>query len=108
MTNAPDVITRYLKAADDKDAHALAAAFTPDGTVVDEGHTYRGRDEIIGWREALAGQFEYTTEVLTSEPTSTDEYRVTVRVVGNFPGGTADLGYDFTLRDGLISALSIG
>jgi ketosteroid isomerase-like protein len=108
MTNAPDAITRYLKSADERDAQALAACFTDDGSVVDEGKTYRGRAEIIGWRENLASQFEYTTEVLSSEPASEETYRVTVRVVGNFPGGTADLGYDFELRDGLISALSIG
>jgi hypothetical protein len=108
MTTTPDPIVRYLKAADDKDAHSLAECFTADGTVVDEGTTYRGRAEIIGWREALAGQFEYTTEVLTSEPVDADAYRVTVRAEGNFPGGVAELGYDFRLRDGLIAALTIG
>jgi ketosteroid isomerase-like protein len=108
MSNPPDVITRYLKAADDKDAEALAACFTEDGTVVDEDVTYRGRAEITGWRENLASQWEYTTEVRTSEPISAAEYRVTVRIDGNFPGGTADLGYDFRLRDDLIAALSIG
>jgi ketosteroid isomerase-like protein len=108
MSNPPDVITRYLTAADNKDAEGLAACFTEDGTVVDEDVTYQGRAEITGWRENLASQWEYTTEVRTSEPVGTDGYRVTVRIVGNFPGGTADLGYDFRLRDGLIAGLNIG
>jgi SnoaL-like domain len=108
MTTTPEAIVRYLKAADDKDARALASCFTTDGTVVDEGRTYRGHDEIVAWRENLASQFEYTTEVLSSDPVGEDGYRVTVRVEGNFPGGVADLGYDFRLRDGLIAALTIG
>lgn len=107
MTTTPEVIVRYLKAADDKDAHALAECFTSDGAVVDEGRTYRGHDEIVAWRVNLASQFTYTTEVLSSAPVGDDGYRVTVRAEGDFPGGVADLGYDFRLQDGLIAALTI-
>jgi len=57
--SAPAVIARYLAAAPAGDFVALADCFTVDGTVTDEGHTYRGRPEIIGWRESLASQFTY-------------------------------------------------
>ncbi len=103
----PEIVTRYLAAADAQDAKALAACFAPDGTALDEGVTYTGRDEIIGWREKLAGSWTYTTTVTGSAPVSDDEYRVSVHLVGDFPGGEADLNYSFTLRDGLITALRI-
>lgn len=106
--SAPAVITRYLAAAPAGDFAAVADCFTVDGTVTDEGKTYRGRPEIIGWRESLASQFTYTATVTSSEPRNDSEYRIMAHLVGDFPGGVADLTYRFTLRDGLIADLSIG
>jgi ketosteroid isomerase-like protein len=103
----PDVITRYLRAADEKDAQALAACFTADGTVVDEGVIYTGHDDIVGWREGALSKWTYTTAVLRTESVSDHEHLVFVHIEGDFPGGTADLTYRFTLRAGLISALRI-
>jgi uncharacterized protein (TIGR02246 family) len=108
MTNTPAVISRYLQAADAQDPAALAACFTDDGTVVDEGHTYTGRAEIISWREQTASQWIYTTTITGSEPVSPSQFRVTAHLEGNFPGGVADLAFDFTLKDDLIATLSIG
>jgi ketosteroid isomerase-like protein len=104
----PEVIARYLRAAEAKDAKALAACFTADGTVLDEGATYTGPDEIIGWREGALSKWTYTTAVLRTEPVSDHEHLVFVHIEGDFPGGVADLTYRFILNDGLISALSIG
>jgi ketosteroid isomerase-like protein len=104
---APEVVTRYLHAADTKDAKGCAECFTDNGTVLDEGVTYRGREEIQGWRETTLGKWTYTTEVTGSEPVTGDEYRVTVHVAGDFPGGQADLTYHFTLRNDLIADLRI-
>jgi SnoaL-like domain len=104
---APTIITRYLHAADARDSRGLAACFTEDGTVLDEGTTYTGRKEITGWRDDLLGKYTFTTTVTGSEPTGIDEYRVTVHVVGDFPGGEANLTYRFTLRGQLIADLRI-
>jgi hypothetical protein len=106
--SAPAVITRYLAAAPAGDFVALADCFTVDGTVTDEGHTYHGRAEIIGWRESLASQFTYTATITSSEPITDSEYRVMAHLVGDFPGGVADLTYRFILKDGLIADLTIG
>lgn len=86
---APAIVTRYLGAADAGDIPALAECFTADGTVLDEGRTYRGHAEIVGWREALAGKWTYTSTVTGSDPISADEYLVSVHVAGDFPGGDA-------------------
>jgi SnoaL-like domain len=103
----PDVVTRYLRAADAKDPQACADCFTKTGTVLDEGVTYRGRDDIKSWRETTLGKWTYTTEVTGSIPITPDEHQVTVHVAGDFPGGQADLTYSFTLQDDLIAALKI-
>ncbi len=104
---APVVVTRYLNAANIGDFQSLAECFTPSGSVVDEGETYRGHAAIIGWREALAGKWIYTIAVTGSEPISADEYRVNVRAEGNFPGGVAELVYRFRLHDDLIEELVV-
>ena len=106
--STPAVIARYLAAASAKEFVALADCFTPDGTVIDEGRLYSGRADIIGWRESLASQWTFTTTVTASEPISDNEYRVQAHVVGDFPGGVADLTYQFVLADGLIASLTIG
>lgn len=105
---APTIVTRYLAAADARDSATLADCFATDGTVVDEGRTYVGRQAIKGWRDALAGQFTYTTRVTGSEPAGADTHLVRAHIEGDFPGGVADLTYTFTVADGLIAALQIG
>jgi ketosteroid isomerase-like protein len=107
-TTAPEIIRRYLAAADAQDSAALADCFTADGTVVDEGRTYVGRDAIRGWRDLVAGTYTYTTEITGSESSGEDSHQVRAHVEGDFPGGQADLTYSFALRDGLIAALQIG
>jgi SnoaL-like domain len=106
--DAPPVITRYIESAADRDLDLLVECFAADAVVADDGHTYRGRAEIRGWRESLAAGPAYTVDVLGAEPTGEDgHYLVTTQVAGDFPGSPVDLRYLFTLNDGLISDLSI-
>ena len=67
MSATPDVIARYLEAADRQDFEALAACFTEDGTAVDEGETYVGREAIRRWRESVVSKYTYTTTVTATE-----------------------------------------
>jgi hypothetical protein len=106
--SAPTVVTRYLAAASAGDFAELADCFTANGAVTDEGHTYRGRAEIIGWRESVASQWTFTSTVTSAELVSEHEYSVAVHVVGDFPGGVVDLTYRFVLQDDLIADLTIG
>jgi hypothetical protein len=103
----PSVVTRYFAAADARDFTELADCFVSDGFVVDEGTTYRGHDEIIGWRQDVAAKWTFTTTVTGSESVSPTEFRVHARVEGDFPGGVAELTYRFVLRDDAITELSI-
>ena len=105
--DTPDAVLRYLAAADAGDWPALADCFTDDGVVRDEGETHVGRAQIIAWREKVAAAFVWTTTLLGTEATGEDEFTVSMRIDGNFPGGTADLRQRFQLRDGLIAVLDI-
>lgn len=93
----PDVITRYFEAGAPRDTDAAVALFTEDAVVVDEGETWRGTGEICAWREGPVSQYRYPTEVLDTQRTGEDEYLQTGRLDGNFPGGTAELTWRFTL-----------
>jgi uncharacterized protein (TIGR02246 family) len=103
----PDVINNYFEADARRDTDAIVAMFTDDGVVIDEGKTWRGRTEIRVWREGTAARYQYTTEVIDTESTAEDAYLVSGRLEGNFPGGTADVNWRFTLDGDRIGELHI-
>jgi ketosteroid isomerase-like protein len=103
----PAVVTRYFEADARRDIEAILSLFTDDAVVVDEGQTRRGSAEIRAWQVGPASKYTYTTEVTGFDVTGEDRYRATGRLEGNFPGGTADLKFDFTISGELISRLEI-
>jgi hypothetical protein len=103
----PDVISRYFDVAAERDTEAILALFADDATVVDEGNTRHGKDEIRAWRNGAATAYSYTTELFFTESVGEERYLIRGRLTGNFPGGTADLKWDFTIADGLIKQLVI-
>ncbi|ASW56196.1 nuclear transport factor 2 family protein [Plantactinospora sp. KBS50] len=107
VTDLPDVITRYLVAHRAQDVEAAVASHTQDAAVTDEGRTHHGRDAIRSWLTRAAGEYTYTTR-LTGAARVDDEHFVAIqRLEGNFPGGTVDLNFRFTLRDDRIAELVI-
>ncbi|NLU76457.1 nuclear transport factor 2 family protein [Streptomyces sp. HNM0575] len=106
-TVVPDVIPRYFEADARRDADAVVALFTDDAAIVDEDRTWRGAGEIREWREGTASQYSYTTQVLGTEAVGDGTFLVTGRIEGDFPGGTADLKWRFTVAGGAISRLEI-
>jgi ketosteroid isomerase-like protein len=101
------VITRYFEADARRDIDAIVALFTDEAVVVDEGQTYHGTAEIRGWQESAASKYQYTTQVSGTERIGEQSYLVTGRLTGNFPGGTAELQWRFTVQGDLISRLEI-
>jgi ketosteroid isomerase-like protein len=102
-----DVVRRYFELDADRDIDAIVALFAADATVVDEGETRHGTMEIRAWQTGPASRYRYTTEVLGTVAVEPDRYVVTGRLTGNFPGGTAELKWDFTLAGGRIGRLVI-
>jgi ketosteroid isomerase-like protein len=102
-----EIITRYFVADATQDTDALVALFADDAVVVDEAQTRRGTSEIRAWRAYVSTAYQYTAEVRGVEPAGDGAYNARVHLEGDFPGGTVDLTYRFTLDDGRISRLEI-
>ena len=105
--STPAVITRYFAAQAARDFDTLVTLFADDAIVIDEGKTRRGTKEIRAWRENVASVYEYTTELVGVEAAGEGKYVARVRLEGNFPGGTVDLRYHFTVDGEQIRRLEI-
>lgn len=106
-TDLPEVITAFLTAQVAHDAETAVPLFLPDGVVTDEGHDLRGHDKIRDWVANAASEFTYTTELTGASRLDEARYDAIHHLDGDFPGGVVDLHFRFTLRDGLIQALTI-
>lgn len=101
----PPPIAAYF-AADRADAAAVAACFTDDAIVTDEGKTHRGRAAIAAWKSSTSTQYSYTSTPIAIADAD-GRTVVTCHLVGNFPGGEIDLRHIFAIADGKIAALEI-
>lgn len=103
----PTTVRDFLAASTVHDADAAAVLLTDDVVVVDQGETFRGRDAVHAFVRDAGAEFEYTTEQTAVHRVDDEHWVVTLRLVGTFPGGVADLDYRFTLRAGLVAGLVV-
>jgi hypothetical protein len=75
--------------------------------VVDQGQTFRGTDEVLGFLRNAGAEFTYTTELVGAQRIDEARYVATNRLEGDFPGGLADLDYRFAMDGDLIAELVI-
>lgn len=104
----PGVVQTYLDAHARGDVPTAAECFAPAAVVVDDGSTYRGREEIRGWLSRSSTQYTYTVTPTAAVRRGREQWNVTRRLEGDFPGGVAVLDYGFTLDGARITALVIG
>ncbi len=104
----PAVIRSYLAAHTAGDAETAIQAFTSTAVVVDDGKTFRGTDEVLGFLRHAGAEFTYTTELIGAQHVDDEHWVAVNRLEGDFPGGVAELSYRFTLADDLITDLVIG
>ena len=102
-----DVVSRYFEADARRDIEAILALFLDDAVVIDEGGEWRGTGEIREWRLGPVSKYEYTTALARIDKVDDTRYRVSGRIDGNFPGGAAELEWDFSIAGGRISRLKI-
>ena len=103
----PEVVRRYQDAHDRHDDDVALATFTPDATVADDGQKYIGHAAIRGWLARTAREFTYTRSLLDVSTLGLDNWVVTNRLDGDFPGNVVDLRYQFRVSGDLISELVI-
>ena len=85
----------------------LVAAFSPEATVLDEGHTYSGRTAIGAWWAETKARYRTTLRLLQVSHAG-DATAVRALATGDFPGSPATLTFLFWLQDNQIKALEIG
>jgi SnoaL-like domain len=103
----PEPLTRYFEHDAQRSIDGIVALFADDAIVTDEGETRQGVAEIRAWQLGPASAYTYRTEIRDTEQLGPDRYLVTGRLTGNFPGGTAELTWDFTIAGNKISRLVI-
>jgi hypothetical protein len=110
VTTLPAVVSEYLRLAGSPrtaDADAVLACFTDDAEVHDFEDVRIGAEAIRQWWQGPATAYDYTVAVLGGHALGAERFVAFTRLVGDFPGGTAELADRFTLRDGLIAQLEI-
>lgn len=106
-TRLPQPVLGYLDAHDENRYHDACVFFTPDATVVDDGNTYRGIEEIAAWLERSSSEYEYSSTRIGQCLEDEEGAVVQIRLDGTFPGGTVTLRYQFELSENGISRLAI-
>ncbi|MFC8921833.1 nuclear transport factor 2 family protein [Cellulosimicrobium sp. NPDC057127] len=106
-TSLPRAVVAYLDARDENRHDDATAVFAPDATVLDDGGTYSGTDEIRAWVARTSTEYTYTSTRIGQDAADDSRAVVLVRLDGDFPGGTVTLRYQFELRDGLVRRLAI-
>ena len=103
----PTLLSQFLADHAARRADDAGRAFTPDAVITDQGETWRGTEAVLDFLAHAGAEFEYTTELLEVQRVDAEHWVATLRIEGNFPGGTADLDYRFTLDGDLVAALDI-
>ena len=100
----PAPVARLLEAANDHDTDAFLASFTDDGVVDDWGREFPGAEAIRGWsdKEFIGVDVALT---VTDVTTDGDVTTVSAEVGGNGYNGPGH--FLFTVRDGLVSRMTI-
>ena len=103
----PSTIRDYLAAHTARNTASAIRAFSPSASVTDEGKTFRGTEEILGFLNKAGSEFSFTTELIGAQRVDDAHWVATNRLEGDFPGGVVELDYRFTLIDDLITELAI-
>jgi hypothetical protein len=95
LEGVPDVVRRYFVLDADREIESIV------------GETRHGTTAIRAWQTGPASRYTYTTDVVGTDALTPDRFVVTGRLTGNFPGGTAELKWTFTVAADRISQLVI-
>jgi len=97
-------VSRLLEAANAHDTGSFLAAFTDDGVVDDWGREFAGPEGIRGWSDSEFIGVAVSLSVTDADVTE-DEATILAEVGGD--GYTGPSHFTFTLRDGLVSRMTI-
>jgi ketosteroid isomerase-like protein len=102
----PEIINAYFAAVNAFDTTAMAACFTSDAVVLDEGLQHDGIAAVREWIEATTSKYHIKLKVIDSSR-QLAETVVSAQVSGSFDGSPIDLQYRFRVDSDKITYLSI-
>ncbi|MVT51004.1 nuclear transport factor 2 family protein [Bradyrhizobium yuanmingense] len=105
--NLPRTIEAFFDADARNDPDALVAAFSPNGSVTDEGVLHQGSDAVRNWWRAAKDKYHHVA-VPVEVASAGDKVRVRATVTGRFPRSPAVLNFTFTIANGEIASVEIG
>ncbi|MFG1801416.1 nuclear transport factor 2 family protein [Micromonospora carbonacea] len=103
----PAVIREFLPAHEARELETAVGAFAADAVVTDESRSYRGVAEIRSWLVDGGSGYTYTTGFVGAHRVGEARFDVVQHLEGDFPGGSADLHYRFTMDGAVITRLTI-
>lgn len=102
----PKVIENYVKASNESDMKNFISCFSKTATVLDEGETHTGHNDIKSWFTKTRSKYKFKTEPLEIVEKD-DHFIMKAKVTGTFPGSPVVLSYRFQLNSELIQDLRI-
>ena len=103
----PTTVRDFLAAHIVRDADTASSFLAEDAVFVDQGETFRGKEQVHAFLRDAGSEFEYTTQQIGARRVDDAHWVVTLRLEGTFPGGVAELDYRFALRDDRVAELVI-
>jgi len=101
----PEPVARLLAAANRHDSDAFLASFADDGVVDDWGREFAGAASIRGWSDREFIGAGVILSVTATTVAADGEVTITAEVGGQGYNGPSH--FMFTLRDGLVSRMTI-
>ena len=102
----PKIINEYINATNAHNVTAILGCFAATATVRDENQTVSGKKAIKDWILRTIEKYDFRLEPLQMRQDE-DEIALLARVSGTFPGSPVTLNYQFKIKNGKISSLSI-
>ncbi|WP_157802361.1 nuclear transport factor 2 family protein [Diaminobutyricimonas aerilata] len=101
----PAAVEGFVDAWQGREADRVEGLFAQHAVVSDQGETHRGRDEIRAWIQKEIDLYTTTLTFLRAREVD-GMVGASYRLEGDFPGGVAELEYQFHLdEDGRIVQL---
>ena len=97
----------FVEATNRHDADALLAVFAPQATVIDDGSTYTGSDEIRQWIREHQIAPRITLDPIAYDEVGGGRVQLTASADGDFPGGPLPFVFHFTVGAGRVTALDV-
>lgn len=102
----PKIIESYIQASNDNNRDNFIQCFSSSATVLDEGETLVGHEAIGKWFTSTRTKYKFKCEPLAIDERG-DDFLLTAKVSGNFPGSPVTLDYNIKVIKSKIQDLRI-